>query len=177
MSLVVLGNGSSVAKVQDGKDDRVLIPFTIQPDGTAKVESSRIRSVYLDAHCLEGLLASIKFEPLLVPDVSVTWTMTFSTTDAERTARRTELAGSYARMCEALTEGVPPAGALAPEGYVKSSAQRLLTLIPSLDPIVRSAAKTVATVNVADRWTLFRGSAEELGLEAHCPAVEALAQP
>ncbi|QRK07114.1 hypothetical protein JQX13_44870 [Archangium violaceum] len=177
MRLAVFGNGPDVLDVQDGEDDRVLIPFTILSEGTVRVDSSSIRSVYLDENCVEELVESIRFEPLFVRDVSVTWTLTFSTTAAERTARRTALASSFARVCEALTEGVPPGGGPPPEDYLKRSAQRLLALVPSLDPMVRRAAEAVASVNPVDRWTLFRAASKEYGLEAHCPAVEWLAQP
>ncbi|WP_375769327.1 hypothetical protein NR798_00165 [Archangium gephyra] len=175
--LTVLGNGPGVRELRDGQDDRVLIPFRILSEGKVSAESTRIRSVYLDEHCVEDLLESLEFEPLLVRDVSVTWTTTFSTTATERGARRTELARSYARMCEALSEGLPPGGAPPLEGYEERSRQRLRALIPSLDPMVQRAAEAVASVNLADRWTLFRASAEEYGLEARCPALEALVGP
>src|SRR5262249_23658692 len=157
----------SFPDVQDGKDDRVLIPFKILHDGTVKANSDWMRSVYLETYCVESLLESIKFEPLLVDNVSVTWTLTFSTTAAERTARRTESASSYARLCEAMSEGLPPGGGPLPEDYRQSSEQRLRALTPSLDPVVQSAVRAVANVNVGDRWTILHSGAEEFGLEYH----------
>jgi hypothetical protein len=172
MRLAVFGNGPGAREIRDGKDDRVLIPFRIQSNGKVQTDSEWIRSVYLDRHCLADLLRSLEFEPLLVREVSVTWTTTFSTTDAERTALRTELAGSYARICEALTEGLPPDGGRPPESYTEGSKQRLRELIPSLHPMVQLAAKAVANVNLVDRWTILRSSAEEYGVETRCPVMD-----